>query len=192
MGIAALHPSYIALRRITVNHWNPLRFSSLIGSMIFFCAVATGWGAESSLERFVSSPSRESWQVFKSDVHLGYYKSNGSVFLKLIEYHEAREKRDLPNSMALKNITPDQFVRMQIKRADEALVYLRKNNDAEFWRVVEKLAVQEFDEGLARTALEIIARLSPKRFDAMTAALRKQNADKSRIIEDTRSKWLPR
>jgi len=144
-----------------------------------------------SLERFIITPSLSSWQDFQADVRSGSYRTKGELFHKILEYHKARGNRDLPNSMTLKDITPDEFVMLQSKRVDSALAYIRKNQCSDFWRLIEKMAVQDFDDGLMWTACEIAARLSPPKFEKIAAEVTKHYPDQSWVIESIHEKWLP-
>lgn len=167
------------------------RFFVIALAMLFSYVPASYGASGTSLEKFLTAPSLTSWQNFQADVRSGRYGKKGGLFLKIFEYHDAREKRDLPNSMVLKDITQDEFVILQSKRADSALDFIRKNKNANFWRIIEKLAVQDFDDGLMWTACEIAVRLSPPKFEKIAAEVIKRYPDQSWVIDRIYEKWLP-
>jgi hypothetical protein len=100
---------------------------SLFLSLILLVSVACqsvdvsrdGQAVERSFEQFVSAPTETNWSGLRSSVNKDPYSELSRLVLLVVQYHEARDRRDLPNSMALKNVSPDEFVTQQIQIADE-------------------------------------------------------------------------
>jgi hypothetical protein len=158
----------------------------------FGCSLVSAQGTttRSSIEAFLAAPSISTWQTFEADVHSKRYDP-GTPYRDVIDYHDARSKRDLPNSMARTGITPDKYVTLQSKRADSALGRIQKKASEDLWRLLRALAVQVFDEDLLCTACEIAARVSPVRFEEFAADVVRLHPEQSWIIERIRERWLP-
>lgn len=119
---------------------------------------------KTSCELFLEKPSLVLWHQFEVDIRTGHYDASRRVFRDVLEYHDARLKRDLPNSMALSDVKPNNFVANQQRRADSAFLSIKAQESNDLWRILEKLSNQSFDEDLMRTSCEIAARLSPSKF----------------------------
>ena len=143
-----------------------------------------------SLERFVANPSLSSWEAFEADVRAGRYGPDASLFPQVLTYHDAQLHRDFPNSMALKGITPNQYVELEIKQIDTALKRLRKSSSEDLWRVISAMALQDFNEELVWTACEIAARVSRDRFETIAADVVRLHPEEAWIIKRTRERWL--
>jgi len=112
------------------------------------------------------------------------------VVAQVLEYHSAREKRDLPNSMALSGISPEEFVKQEAARADASLARIRAGQTGDLWRLLQVMASQTFDDRLVFTAAEIAARLTPSRFEAMASVAAKARPENAWIFERIRERWL--
>jgi hypothetical protein len=163
----------------------------LITAVLFGVPASDGLGAAAnSLGSFLSHPSAATWTAFEDDVEAGKYGPPDALYPELLEYHSAREHRDLPNSMALIGITPDDYVKAQAARADAALEVIRQHQGQGLWRFLSRLATQTFDDGLVWTGTEIAARLSPERFDQIAAEAVKKVPANGWIVERVRERWL--
>lgn len=161
--------------------------------VFIYCAYAPVSRASrpNSLEVFLLRPSQASWRSFRDEVCSRRYKGTEEpLFFQLWKFLNATGHRDLPNSMALVGITPDQFVDKQIKRANSALAFIRKLQTRDLWLVIDRLATQTFDDELIFHSCELAIRLSPKRFSALAAKVEKLHPGKKWIVESTRERWL--
>jgi len=143
-----------------------------------------------TLETFLDAPSLQSWRSLEEDVRAGRYDAPEMVVAQVLEYHSAREKRDLPNSMALSGISPEEFVKQEAARADASLARIRAGQTGDLWRLLQVMASQTFDDGLVFTAAEIAARLTPSRFEAMASVAAKARPENAWIFERIRERWL--
>jgi hypothetical protein len=155
------------------------------------CAPASHAAGSDSLDVFPASPSQASWRSFLGKVRSKRYKGpDGPVFSQLLNFFDAAELREFPNSMALTGITPDQFVDEQIKRANSALAFIREHQTRNLWLVIGRLATQSFDDELIFNSCELAIRLSPKRFNALALKVEKLHPGKKWIVERIRERWL--
>jgi hypothetical protein len=141
-----------------------------------------------SFEIFLSHPSKDTWEALKSDAKLGRLSSR--YFEQILIYHEARLDRDFPNSMSLVGITPNEFVKLRREQVDSALSIIRSAQDKSLWRLLDGLALQDFDEDLVWTALEIAARLSQSKFEEIAQTLKRIHPDEAWIVERIVENWL--
>jgi hypothetical protein len=140
------------------------------------------------IKQFRASPTQGNWSGLSDSVRRDPDEPGSKAFLVVLAYHQAREYRDLPNSMALKGVSPDEFVAEQKKIIDLRLAALKLSQDESLWNLLEGMARQEFDESLTWTAAELLYRLSPSRSDAVGAAVASQS-EKKRIFSETRERW---
>lgn len=153
---------------------------------------ANGTGSySSSLEGFLAAPSMSTWIEFKREVESEKGDVRQSPFLALLEYHQSRERRDLPNSMALVGISPDEFVKQQEAEVERSFELIRQRQSEDLWRLLRTLVLQNFDDGLVDTASEVAARLSPERFAKLAAEVEKSQPAKSWIMGRNQSRWIP-
>ena len=162
-------------------------FCVLIGITLAF---SLNDGLDKSLYDFISAPSKASWLKFETDVKSDKLYPDREVYLNLLEYHDACGHRDWPNSMALIGITPTEYVAQQVKRINSALDYIQAHETEKLWRLLEALALQSFDEDFLWTAGELVARLSPDKFDIFTTRVVKVHPRQAWIIERIRERWL--
>lgn len=151
---------------------------------------ANGSAPSDSFEAFLDAPSWESWSRFAADVNAGRYGRPDTAFPQLLDYHSAREKRDLPNSMAVTGIPPDEFAKLQAARADSALANIQRGLTNDVWCVLQALASQAYDDGLVFTSAEIAARLQPVRFERIAKEAIEAHPANAWIFERTRERWL--
>jgi hypothetical protein len=140
------------------------------------------------VKQFRTSPTQGNWSGLSDSVRRDYEEPNSKKFLAVLAYHQAREHRDLPNSMALKGMSADEFVAQQGQIADRNLATLKLSQDESLWNLLDGMARQEFDESLTWTAAELLYRLSPSRFDASGTVVASQS-EKQRIFRETRERW---
>jgi hypothetical protein len=168
-------------------------------SLILFCIIsavvalfrskvfAEKKAANDSFEMFLTKPTQVYWRSFEVNIKSGYYHQ---VFQQVLEYHDARMKRDLPNSMALTGPAQDKFMKQHNKRIIFALNSIRSKESSDLWRLLGKLGSQNFDEDLVWTAFEIAARLSPPKFETIAKDVERLHPDQTWIIENIRERWF--
>ena len=180
---------------------NPVR--SVIFLIILFAITLPSPGMfaaqradESSFEKFLANPSRESWDSLEADIHAGRYGPRTGLFQQVLEYHDARMHRDYSVSMALVGITPNQFGYLQDERVESAFGSIRAQESPDLWRLLEKMAALDFnddlavsDDDLAWTAFEIADRLSPARFAMIAQEVVKLHPERARFIKIVREDW---
>lgn len=168
-----------------------------IASLIILVAIlarspdifATQKGDGSSFEKFLAHPSQESWDSLDADIHAGRYGPRTGLFQQVLEYDDARKHRDLPNSMAVVGISLGEHYAQLVERTEKAFGYVRAKESPDLWRLLEKMAVQDFDDELARTAFEIADRLSAARFALMADEVIKLHSERRDLVEMTRWDW---
>ncbi len=143
------------------------------------------------LDVFLSSQSQTSWRSFEDQVRSRrYIGPDERLFFHLWKFLNATGHRDLPNSMALVGMTPDQFVDRQIKQANLALAFIRKHQTRNLWLVIDRLATQTFDDELIFHSCELAIRLSPNKFNALADKVVKLHPGNKWIVQRTRERWL--
>ena len=170
---------------------------SLFLSLVLLVSVACqsvdvsrdGQAVERSFEQFVSAPTETNWSGLRSFVDKDPGLELSHLVSLVVLYHEARDRRDLPNSMALKNVSPDEFVKQQIQIADETLWKLKSMEGARLWSLLKGLAVQDFDEFLVWSSAELLFRLNPPRFEEV-ASIVSSDSEKAHIFAETKARWL--
>lgn len=185
------------LRRLSSMQQIPMRCGISLGlALLLTCGAAPtrsaprGAPRPQSLQEFVKVPSLQSWASLEGDVRAGRYDMPESAVAEVLEYHSAREKRDLPNSMVLSGTSPGEFVEQQVARADAALARMGSGQEEDLWPLLQAMASQTFDDGLAFTAAEIAARLAPLRFEQIANVAVKAHPDNAWVFERTRERWL--
>lgn len=136
-----------------------------------------------SIRFFMENPTSSNWQEIDKAADAGELGPKNSIYVQLLEYDDAALHRDLPNSMSLKGITPNEFVRQQEARTDASFALIRKQSNDEFWRLLEVMASQNFDDHLVVTAGELAVRLDPGRFYAFAAKAIQANPDGAWMLE---------
>lgn len=170
-----------------------LTITCMLSAVLVMSGVNSGESdrsVKSSYELFLASPSLVSWHHFETDIRTGRYDASMPVFRDVLEYHDARLKRDLPNSMALSGIDPKNFVDKQQRRTDSALLSIKVQESIYLWRMLEKLASQDFDEDLMWTSCEITARLSPSKFEIILNEVQRLHPERKRMFRILRSRWI--
>src|SRR5438477_7326237 len=80
-----------------------------------------------TLREFLRQPSAQSWFRLMDDGKAGAYGKRYFWLSSVFQFHEARLRRDLPNSMALApGVSPAEHVRKQAELATDALKKLQK------------------------------------------------------------------
>lgn len=141
------------------------------------------------LARFCASPSPENWSALQRLVEARPEHSASKIVAHFLDYNKARERRDLPNSMALQGRTPNEFVAEQSRIIDDKLRALSEAQDEQLWRLLKGMAAQNFDESLVWTAAEIAYRVSPSHFEIIAAQIGHAHAEKAGIFAETEQKW---
>lgn len=142
-----------------------------------------------SFERFLSAPS-QTWEDFDHSFDAKQLDPKQSLADQVLEYHDARSHRDFPNSMSLIGITPHEYVEEQTSRAEAALDLIRSNECPTLWWFIETMALQNFDEDLLATALELAARLSAVEFSEIASQVEKLFPKKDYLIDHVRRRWI--
>lgn len=148
---------------------------------------------ENSLHAFVNRPSQENWDSLVNEALASASLSDAQMVILTIRYNEARLRRDLPNSMALVGITPNEKVRASAAEATQALEGIRPHVQSDtMWKFLEALVRQTFDEQLTYSACEMACRLSPERYDEMAERVTRDlpgRPELQRVIRATRDRW---
>ena len=147
-----------------------------------------GHTVERSFEQFVSAPTEANWSGLRSSAKKDPGSKLSLLVSLVVQYHEARDRTDLPNSMALKNVSPDEFVKQQIQIADQTLRKLKSMEGAPLWSLLQSLVLQGFDEFLVWTSAELLFRLAPPRFEEI-ASIVSTDSEKARIFAETKARW---
>jgi hypothetical protein len=157
------------------------------------CATAStvpnSYTGKTALDRFVTSPTEETWAQLRESVAKGPSSGASAVVVTVVRYHEAREKRDLPSSMAREGKSPDESVHYQISVMDECLGQLKRMEGEHLWKLLYGMAQQDFDESLVWTAAEMLYRLSPPRFDTAAASAASIPGKNSIFLETSQRKF---
>ena len=169
---------------------------SLFLSLVLLVSVAChsvdvsrdGQAVERSFEQFVSAPTETDWSGLRSSVNKDPGLELSRLVSLVVQYHEARDRRDLPNSMALKNVSPDEFVTREIQITNETLGKLKSMENARLWSLLKSLALQDFDEFLVWSSAELLFRLNPPRFEEV-ASIVSPDSKKAHIFAETRARW---
>ncbi|HME44343.1 MAG TPA: hypothetical protein VKF36_14725 [Syntrophorhabdales bacterium] len=167
-------------------------FLSLIllvsGACQSFDVARNGQAVERSFDRFVSEPTQANWSGLLSSVDKDPGLELSRLVSLVVQNHEARDRRDLPNSMALENVSPDEFVTRQIQVVDQTLGKLKSMEDPRLWILLKSLSLQGFDEFLVWSSAELLFRLNPRRFEEV-ASIVSPDSEKTRIFAETKARW---
>lgn len=167
-----------------------LFFCSLLSLSVFFSGPCFAGGkALSTFDEFISAPSENTWDAFEKAVLAKRFGTRNILFAQVLEYHEARMHRDLPNSMTLVGITPNEYIRIQERRVEAAFALIKKKQSADLWKLLSALVMQDFAEELMGTALEIAARISPAEFEKLATKALKVRPDYDWMIAGIRELW---
>ena len=95
-----------------------------------------------------------------------YVKKKGALTEAVLAIHRLRETKDFPNSMARLVPEDDPLKRLSLK-----IDSLKKFNRCELRKILSCLFLQNYDEGLSITAIEISLRLSDNKINEWASKL---------------------
>ena len=147
-----------------------------------------GQVVERSFEQFVFAPTETNWSGLRSSIDKHPDAELSRLVSLVVQYHETRDRRDLPNSMALKNVSPDEFVTREIQITNETLGKLKSMEGARLWSLLKSLALQDFDEFLVWSSAELLFRLDPLRFEEISSIV-STDPEKTHIFAETKARW---
>ena len=113
------------------------------------------------------------WLAFLEEEKL----SSSRLVSQLLTIHALREQRDLPNSMA--RISPNGDIKSQI---NSAVTGLRNSDRCTRRKVLSCMLLQNYDESLSRTAVEMALRLPDKTIHKWIDGLSKKNIGNRRNL----------
>lgn len=142
-----------------------------------------------AVTRFVAEPSLSAWAHLEDRIGSETPTTATQKFYYVLEYHAARERRDLPNSMALTELSPGEFVDARIKQLAKLEEKLKKSADQDMWQLLHAMASQSFDDGLTWTSSEIAWKVSRSQFDKMEVNARSVSEEAREIFRRTRERW---
>lgn len=140
---------------------------------------------ETSVASFVAAPSEATWEALVVDVRAGKHRES---IAGVVGYVQGLEQRELPNSMAIQGVSPDEKVRLAQQRCDRALDVVRTGLSEDIWRVLAAMAFQD-DDILALAGFEMLARLSPDRFNASAERTLGKRPNRKEMIARVRQRW---
>lgn len=140
--------------------------------------------------RFVSSPTAESWAVFKASLHMQETIEKEKGYQAIVDYHYHQLQRDLPNSHSHTELTPEEYVRAEINTLDSIITTLKEHQaEDKLWGLLSAMSRQTFDETLVWTASEIAIRLSRSEFENLYAEAKDTGSTQEQIYFETLTRW---
>ena len=140
------------------------------------------------LQQFDRTLAVQDWQAVQQ---LATQRAEVPVSRQIIlvnDYHAARERRDLPSGMAMKGVSPNEYVAKQSRILEETLSGLSKLQDQYLWMLLSSLIKQSFDDSLDVTAAEIMYRISPEKFKHAKEWF-PDGSEKHRKLSEVEEKW---
>lgn len=146
-------------------------------------------GLDHAVRQFSESRSADAWEELRDLVDAATKSASTHPCRLVLEFHETRLKRDLPNSMTLLGITPNEAVERSILALERLLDQLRVTAEEDTWTLLGAMVLQDFDEHLIWTAGEIAFELSRHRFDEWEAGMPRESVTRKATFRRIRERF---
>lgn len=115
---------------------------------------------------FVDTGRVSAWEEAVLAARTGPRDSVESAYSIVVDYYVGAMKRDLPNSMALSNLTPGEHTAQLCEKLGQLIIELRSQDSARVNQLLEAMVRSE-DSTLVGVAAEIARRLSRERYERL-------------------------
>lgn len=159
----------------------------IMGSALVFARwAAANW--PDAVEAFVNRPGAASWARVVALVDSGGLDADDEWIAKVVQFADARVRRDLPSSHALRGISPNAFVERQEEIVLDVSSALAAQTPKRLRMFLVAMACQEFDLELTRSASELAFRICKSLGAELRGTVRECRPEALSIFDEGRTR----